>query len=116
MERTTVSLRPRHLEQIKDAADELDDDDPGTSKAVRHLLDRAGEVDEVRGERDELRNRVEELREQLAAANSRIDAANDVVEYARGQQTLVERRASAGVLTRLKWWATGMETNGQVEG
>jgi uncharacterized coiled-coil DUF342 family protein len=113
MERTTVSLRPRHLEQIEAAADELDDDDPGTSKVVRDLLDEAATVDEVRDERDELRNRVDELREQLAAANSRIDAANDVVEYARGQQTLVERRAQAGVLTRLKWW---METNGEVEG
>jgi chromosome segregation ATPase len=98
------------MEQIEDAGDELDDDEPGTSKVVRHLLDEAAEV-------DELRNRVDELRGQLAAANSRIDAANDVVEYARGQQSLVERRASAGVLTRLKWWATGMETtNGEVEG
>jgi uncharacterized coiled-coil DUF342 family protein len=116
MERTTVSLRPRHLEQIDKAADQLDDDDPGTSKAVRHLLDQAEEVDEVCTERDELRNRVDELRSQLAAANSRIDGANDVVEYARDRRSLVERRASAGVLTRLKWWATGMDTSGEVEG
>ena len=59
------------------------------------------------------------LQRQLAATNSRIDEVTEIVEYVDEQRELEryrERRErmvdQAGVLTRAKWWLTGVPVDG----
>lgn len=113
--RTTVSLKDRHEEQIEQKQAEMDVDDPGKSETVRRLLDDAAEADELRDQLDEVRNKRDELRRQLQTANQRIDATNEIVEYVEEERGLQSRRewretkqAHAGLLTRLKWSVTGL--------
>jgi len=113
--RTTVTLDDRHEDQLDAQKERMDDDEPGTSAAVRAVFDRAAEVDELRDQRDDLRNQVDELRSQLAAANTRIDAANEIVEYVEEERAVRSRRewreekqAHAGLASRLKWTLVGM--------
>lgn len=115
MERITVSLREEHIEQIEAEKEAADDDDLGTSAAVRRVFDVAAEADELRKQRDEARNRRDELRDQLAAANQRIDASNEIVRYVEQERDLQtrrewreEKRAHAGLASRLKWTLVGM--------
>jgi signal recognition particle GTPase len=112
--RTTVSLDDRHEDLIEQQKEEMEDD-PGTSKAVRRLLDQAAEVDDLRNQLDEARNRHDELRNQLMKANQRIDATNEIVEYVedeRERQTVREwrehKKAHSGLFSRVKWRVTGM--------
>lgn len=113
--RTTVTFDDRHAEQIEEMKEELDDDEPGTSEAVRQIFDRAAEADELANQVDELRNRVDELRNQLQVANQRIDASNELVRYVEHERELQtrrewreERQAHAGLASRLKWSLVGM--------
>jgi uncharacterized protein involved in exopolysaccharide biosynthesis len=106
--RTTVKLEERHLEQLEDVKDEMDEDEPSNSAAIRRVFDDAAEVDSLRNQIESLEHRRDELRNQLAAANERIDASNDLVREVERERTLAERKAAAGALRRLKWWATGM--------
>lgn len=68
---------------------------------------------------DELQNERDRLQRQLAATNSRIDEVTELVEYVDEQRELEcyrERRErmvdQAGVLTRAKWWLTGVPVDG----
>ena len=106
--RTTVTLEERHLDLLEDEKAQMEDEDPSNSEAVRRLLERADEADALRDQVDDLEARIEDLRNQLAAANERIDASNDLVRVVEQDRALETRRARAGALTRLKWWAVGM--------
>jgi uncharacterized protein involved in exopolysaccharide biosynthesis len=106
--RTTVTLEDRHLEQLEAVKAEMDEDEPSNSAAIRRVFDDAAECDEHRNRIESLVNRRDELRKQLAAANERIDASNELVRAVEASRSLEARRAQAGALTRLKWWATGM--------
>ena len=113
--RTTVTLHDRHEDQLDAIMNEMDEDDPGKSEAVRRIFDGAAEADDLRDQIDELRNQVDELRSQLAAANTRIDAANEIVEYVEEERAVQSRRewreekqAHAGLASRLKWTLIGM--------
>lgn len=66
------------------------------------------EVAEYERELDHLRAKVDDLQRQLAAANRRIDTTNELVRYVEDERTAEQRRREAGLLTRTKWWLTGM--------
>jgi len=115
MERTTVSLRAQDMDLLEQVKAESDEDDMGTSEAVRRVFDRAREHDELRSRADELRNERDELRNQLAAANQRIDETNELVQYVEQEKELRQDRRrrermkeEAGLLKRSKWWLVGM--------
>ena len=78
------------------------------SDAVRDLLRRGLDYDDLEAE-------LEDTRRQLRETNRRIDSANELVEWVdeqreveRRRRELDERRASAGVFTRARWWLTGI--------
>lgn len=106
--RTTVTLHEKHVEQIDEIRDRDDSGDLGQSEAVRRIFDRAREADALSDRVGELEHRVDELREQLAEANTRIDASNEVVRYVEEERSIEARRRQAGVLTRARWWISGM--------
>jgi peptidoglycan hydrolase CwlO-like protein len=116
--RISVGLSEAHEEYLSEVRDEesLDAD----AAAVRAVFDRAMDADarlqrrdaEVQRLESELQQRdarIEELRSELAAANRRIDDVGELVEAVEAERSLTERRARAGVLTRAKWWFTGMD-------
>ncbi len=53
----------------------------------------------------------DDLQRQLAAANQRIDASNELVQYVEEERTAEQRRREVEVLTRAKWWVTGMPSS-----
>jgi len=106
--RTTVTLEEHHLEILNTEKERMEDEEPSNSEAVRRLLERADEADSLRDQVDDLEARIEDLRNQLAAANERIDASNELARAVEQERALETRRAQAGALTRLKWWALGM--------
>ena len=97
MENISVTLRSEQVRQLSDlVGDEYDD----RSKAVRALLDRGLEYDDVAAERDR-------LREQLAATNARAEDMGELVEYVERERELQRRereRRDAPAWRRAKWW------------
>jgi len=65
-------------------------------------------------ERDRLQARVDELQAQLKAVNKKNDANDELANTADRQMSAIERmlmeqqrRRSAGLVTRVKWWLVG---------
>lgn len=73
-----------------------------------HIEDLQAEIDELETERDRLQR-------QLTATNQRVEEHQELVEYVEEERSLSKRRAHAGVLTRAKWWLTGMPEDGDEE-
>ena len=72
-------------------------------------------LEEIQAEHEEELNALEEqyearlnnLERQLKAANQKNERINELVRVHDREQTLAERKASAGLLTRAKWWFVG---------
>lgn len=113
MEQITVKLPDDTAELLEDVAESQFDGN--RSEAVRELLRRGTEYDDLKREN-------ERLQQQLAATNRRVDQHTELVEYVReereiqrSRQSLEERKAKAGVLTRAKWWLVGMSDENENE-
>lgn len=113
MERLTIRIPEDVLEEIEARASA---DDVSQSEAARQLLRRGSEYDDLKREN-------ERLRDQLAATNRRIDEHQELVEYVEEERSVQrqreereQRRAQAGVLTRAKWWITGMPADEETDG
>lgn len=114
------SISLRLPEPLIDALDEeADEEGVARSEYIREALRARHEADEIREELEQELDakdaEVADLQRQLASANQRIDAANELVEYVEHERTLAERRerreerrATAGLLTRTKWYFFGM--------
>lgn len=100
MPRTTVTLDDDHADILATVRSEHSLD--SRAAAVRWCIGRHPELHEAE-------SRVHELRTKLEAANSRIDASNELVRAVEREQTLAERRAKAGLGTKLKWAVFGMD-------
>jgi len=79
------------------------------------LLAAADRVAELETDLEHAEARQDDLRRQLQAANSRDEDHQELVEYVRDERRIQQRReereelkATAGLLTRAKWWVTGM--------
>jgi tRNA G18 (ribose-2'-O)-methylase SpoU len=108
--RTTVTLDDA-LAAYLDA--EHAHEDISDAEAVRRAIAHAQHCDE----------RVRELERQLAEAERDLERVQrekrlildereehqDLVRAVEQEQSIQERRAQAGVLTRAKWWLTGMD-------
>lgn len=70
-------------------------------------LDSVGVVESTLG-LNRAEARIEELRSKLVATAERVDASNELVRVVEEEQSIQKRRAEAGILTRTKWWITGM--------
>ena len=103
----TVTVDDDLLDELDKRAEKKHDDN--RSAAVQELLERGLEYDDVVDERDDLEARLEDLRRQLATVRSREDDVDDLVEYVEHERTVQERRARAGLMTRLRWFVSGMD-------
>ena len=129
MKRITPHVREEHIEQIK-KVQESAEGDISEAEAVRRIFNHASvaerteselealrsehesELEDVRAEYESeiqrLEARVDELQGQLRAANNRYEEHTELVKYVESERSLAERKASAGIATRMKWWITGM--------
>jgi predicted nucleic acid-binding Zn-ribbon protein len=135
MEQITLRLRAETLEEVEAEAAEHD---RSRSEHLRDVIDSrnepAAEVKDLRADRDRLRDevaeleaeverleadlggaesRIDELTDKLAATHRRIDATNDLVAVAESDLSVRERKQRAGILTRARWWLTGMDDDGE---
>ena len=104
-------------DDVLETVDEYADEEHGgnRSAAVETLLRRGLEFDDVVDERDDLEARLEDLRRQLATVRSREDDVDELVEYVETERSLQERRARAGLMTRLRWGLFGMDVDDKDE-
>jgi metal-responsive CopG/Arc/MetJ family transcriptional regulator len=111
MKNVSVSLDDTALERLE-AIQERDGIE-NRSEAVRVALEEreqlAERVDELEGELSAARAERDDLRRQLAETNQRIETTNELVRKVDRQQTLEEKRAEAGIATRIRWWFSGMD-------
>jgi metal-responsive CopG/Arc/MetJ family transcriptional regulator len=83
-------------------------DDVSQSEAVRRLLRRGSEYDRIREERD----RYERQYQQLVDHREEHTELVEYVEQERSLQERRERRQSAPVWKRAKWWLLGTPDGG----
>lgn len=107
MGRFSVSIDDDVQEEVEEWAEEYHDGN--RSAAVEELLQHGLEYDDVVDERDDLEARLEDLRRQLAEVRSREDDVDEIVRYVEHERSIQERKARAGIVTRAKWFLTGME-------
>jgi uncharacterized protein YoaH (UPF0181 family) len=105
--RVTATL---YDEQVK-AVERLAAEGMSNAEAVRTIVD---EYADAVAERDRLQARVDELQAQLKAVNKKNDANDELANTADRQMSAIERmlmeqqrRRSAGLVTRVKWWLVG---------
>lgn len=105
--RVTATLYGEQVEAIE----RLTDDGMNRAEAVRTIV---AEYADAAAERDRLRARVDDLQRQLAVVNKKNETANELANTADRQMSAIERllmeqqrRRSAGLVTRAKWWLVG---------
>lgn len=91
-----------------DASVSIDDGESRPDRRAATVVERADRVDELRDDLESERARADDLRRQLAARTEREDEIAELVEYAQDERTAAQRRREAGLLTRARWWLSGM--------
>ena len=106
MEKISITLRE---DQVGHLSDLVGTEYADRSKAVRSLLDKGIEYDDLEAENDRLRR-------QLEAVNSRADDLDALAEYVERERELQreerERRQArehAPVWVRARWWLFGKD-------
>jgi septal ring factor EnvC (AmiA/AmiB activator) len=106
METLTLKVDVRTKAELeREAADQ----GVNRSAYVRELIEARHDADDLRDQVREQETTINRLDNQLKAANTRIDDANDAIAYVDDERRY--RRAS--VLTRFKWWVTGVPGDGE---
>ena len=111
--RTTVALDDdlaAHVDAQRPSADASDAE--AVRECVRRskrLADAEADIADLQAELAGKDARIDDLQRQLAAANRRIDVTNELVRAVEREQTLHEKKAKAGIVTRAKWWFVGMD-------
>jgi flagellar biosynthesis chaperone FliJ len=117
MGRITFTAESQHEDIIESVQSE--DGVESTSEAVRECITRYAalqqRVADLQQDLEAAEARQDDLRRQLQAANSRNEDHQELVEYVQDERRLQRQREerkrmkeTAGVLTRAKWWVTGL--------
>lgn len=107
MGRVTATIDDDVLEDVDERAEQ--EHGGNRSAALQELVERGLEYDDLQDDLDHERARLEDLRRQLQEVRSREDDVDELVRYVETERSLQERRARAGLVTRAKWFLTGME-------
>jgi len=103
MAQVSVRLDDDLLEEIEDYAD----DEP-RSEAIRELLRRGLEYDELATENERLQRRVEALIDNR-------DEHTELVNYVEDERRYRREREQAGIITRAKWLLVGRDVEDGAE-
>lgn len=115
-------------EELDEHIDELVADEGFDSKsdAIRYLLERGREADELKNRLDDREDRIEQLEDQLARRSNIENEIEDVAETVEdlpakihGTESYSERRQrkldNASISQRLKWKITGVPVETDIE-
>ncbi|WP_339106517.1 ribbon-helix-helix protein, CopG family [Haloterrigena salinisoli] len=113
MEQITVKVPSDTNESLEEYAEA--EHDGNRSEAIRELLSRGLEYEEIKTERDRLERK-------LTETNARQDDVSEIVEYVEKQREVERYRDQrqrmvdqAGLLTRMKWKLTGVPVDDEQE-
>jgi Arc/MetJ-type ribon-helix-helix transcriptional regulator len=94
--------------QVREISDLVGEEYESRSEAIRSLINKGLEYDDLQIERDR-------LEQQLTATNRRVDQHQELVEYVQEERELQrtrgdleKRRAQAGLWTKARWALFGM--------
>lgn len=62
---------------------------------------------------EELERNVERLRNEKRTLINDREERTELVEYVQEERSLTKQKAQAGIVTRAKWWITGMPAEGE---
>jgi Arc/MetJ-type ribon-helix-helix transcriptional regulator len=116
MQQITVKLPEDTAESLSNVAESQFDDN--RSEAIRELLQRGIEYEDLEDDLEQAHARIEDLRRQLQATNAREEDIGEVVEYVeeeRGIQRRREERSQAPAWRRAWWWVVGTPERRGVE-
>nr|WP_222863747.1 CopG family transcriptional regulator [Natronococcus pandeyae] len=80
------------------------------SEAVRHFI---SEYEALEEELEEARVEIERLRNEKRLVLEEREEKQELVRYVETERTLTEQKARAGIVTRAKWWLTGVPDSGE---
>jgi len=117
MGRITFTADAQHEDIVESVQSE--DGVESQAEAVRECITRYADLQQrvaaLQQDLEDAEARQDDLRRQLQAANSRDEDHQELVAYVEDERRLQRRREerermkeTAGVLTRAKWWVTGM--------
>lgn len=116
MKRISPQVREEHIEYINEVQSKADGD-ISDAEAIRRIFDRAiqceSQTEQLESELNHAKARIDELQSKLIATTEKIDASNELVKVVEDEQSLQKQRAQAGIMTRAKWWLTGMPSKEQ---
>jgi len=104
--RTTVTLDDElaaHVDAVRAQADD------SNAEAVRECVRRSQRLDECRDRVAELETEVERLQNEKRLILEQREEHTELVRAVEEERTLEQRRAEAGLATRVKWAIFGMD-------
>jgi predicted DNA-binding protein len=105
MEQITLRIPTDTLEEVDAEADE---EGKTRSEYLRDVIDSRHEHERLQTEVEQLRTEVERKERRVEAVLEQREEHTELVRAVEREQSLQERKAKAGIVTRVKWWATGM--------
>jgi hypothetical protein len=118
MEPITLRIESDTLEEIDDEAEQSDQT---RAEYLREVIGNRHRHEQIQAEHEEIlrdyEQKVDELETELDRVHSekrlileQREENEKLVNYVETEKTLTEKKAQAGVLTRTKWWLTGVPT------
>jgi Arc/MetJ-type ribon-helix-helix transcriptional regulator len=116
MQQITVKVPDDTAESLSNVAD--DEFDGNRSEAVRELLRRGTEYEDLKGEYEQAEARVADLRRQLQQANAGERDVDEIVTYVEDERRVQQRREErrqANIFRRAWWYLAGTPENETME-
>lgn len=108
MKAITIRLEESTIESLDEEAAEHD---RSRSEHIREVIRARNEHDELRRWAERLEQENERLRREKRMILDREQETTELVAEVRRDRTLAERKAEAGLLTKVKWALVGMDTD-----
>ena len=121
MGRITFTAESQHEDIVESIQSE--DGVESQSEAVRECITRYADLQQrvanLQQDLEDAETETDRLQRELAATNRRVDEHQELVAYVEDERRMQRQREerermkeTAGVLTRAKWWVTGMPDPG----
>lgn len=113
MKQITLRLPEDTLDELEAEAEER-----GVSRSehIRDILDDRHRVEQLEARVDELETEVERQQRARRQLLEQREEHDELVAAVQEERSVERRRREAGVMTRAKWWLTGMPSEEQRDG
>lgn len=112
----SITLDEDLLDDVEElVGDQYDNRSEAIRELVRKGLDLDDVVDELQDEVEHLEAKRDDLRRQLQEVRAREDDVDELVNYVDEQRSIERRQAEAGLVDRARWWLFGMDVDDESE-